>query len=1231
MYPARPTHDAEKDMFSLKLDYNRFLEGMTLSESNETSSPTSAYPDRLIGEALILRDDLFGTSEEGQEMHGASWLPIRREDGTAVRGGEMGRSGEAAVLVEWSVVGQAVEDIVRRAAQIASGAKRHAWRHACRERRAQHSLRTQQRMGPFTALLRDNDSTESSLSSDDEGSQGKKGMDILLDQDGGGQLVVWKGGKGNSDERDGARTGKRPMLLLTQAGEEGSLQHHGQDGFEDGSAGGFMRVSSVTFADTKEEQPGDDSVGRGEGEGLRGEHQFDRSASVAASTVSAMSSDAEGDTDERNDMETDDFYVRRKCIWDPTLSRHCGFKGQYLAATSETDWNFQSNLGACAVCSHLLDDTMREYTMRLRFLKRGSYQGIHIGLTQMTKNDVFWGKPSFHDKVWWFDTSSGVIFNGDERVTEAPSMHTDGTPASGRRNPARDRHALDAGDVFSFTLDLGASETTGGKWIVAVNGKTLAKCDNVRGPVRFAVQMMSAGDAVADASYKQTSDTASRAKRQRKRERAEAAKSMRTPVDLGAWHHSSKHLDDEENESKSDTGSNVSTEPDMETGQADYVLTPGGRFLGKPVDDDSIDELHRRAATLQAEIDAQVRFLRNAWPASPEFAASPEDRHSHQLRPKPPRTCASSTNEETERIRENSMDVFRYADKDGSESLHMTKNEPRATSLALVPREIRRHPSTHRSSIEGQLVAGASQTDSHKEGRLVRVPSRPGRGRGLDEQDQQRPREEMQLWEPEREKEESDHGHVVAKVGEEERRAAVRKIEQGTKDLRRMLWRLTRLEEQQRMAEEMSAETPAAQRFRAAKMQAEIDAMRAKIAEREVEHEELEQELQDRQYALAKSRHRTTTTTRGKIMHDKLVVHPLTEQQLIQQADEKRDDAIEQRSRMFEQTQVRLRNTWLKIADTERDIAKLKADEDAAEELRLRQLKVSKTAPTAKQRAAAKEKALDHERQVRLRVCMHVDACVCCFLWTCVRAGEPKRLTSMAWDTCEQVLGLVKLIKRARKTKENLLATVRNLERESIRTTQVLTSISAIASRQQKERDAEARRERHDQGAFTPILLTTAHQSPGHHVYDRHEALTQAERAALTLAGRNARSRNLTPILASVQEDAQGLPEEHDTMPHHPGFRRAQMQWRASLKQQEAEAKKAAEKQRISHGYMRDDKQTTVVLSQPGTPAGGTPVSFALSTPTFKLGTPLIPPTPAKALMGVSTGTPVVENQGQKK
>ena len=113
--------------------------------------------------------------------------------------------------------------------------------------------------------------------------------------------------------------------------------------------------------------------------------------------------------------------------------------------------------------------------MRLRFLKRGSYQGIHIGLTQMTKNDVFWGKPSFHDKVWWFDTSSGVIFNGDERVTEAPSMHTDGTPASGRRNPARDRHALDAGDVFSFTLDLGASETTGGKWIVAVNGKTLAK------------------------------------------------------------------------------------------------------------------------------------------------------------------------------------------------------------------------------------------------------------------------------------------------------------------------------------------------------------------------------------------------------------------------------------------------------------------------------------------------------------------------------------------------------------------------------------------------------------------------------------------------------------------------------------------------------------------------------------------------------------------------------------
>ena len=934
-------------MFCLKLDYNRFLEGMTLSESNGTSSPTSAFPDRLIGETLILRDDLFGTAEEGQEMHGASWLPIRREDGTAVRGGEMGRSGEAAVLVEWSVVGQAVEDIVRRAAQIASGAKTHAWRHACRERRAQHSLRTQQRMGPFTALLRDNDSTESSLSSDDEGSQGKRGMDILLDQDGGGQLVVWKGGKGQSDERDGARTGKRPMLLLTQAGEEGSPQHHGQDGLEDAGAGGFMRVSSVTFADTKEEQPGDDSAGGGEGERLRGEEQFDISTSVVASVVSAMSSDAEGDTDERNDMETDDFYVRRKCTWDPALSRHCGFKGQYLAATAETDWNFQSNLGACAVCSHLLDDTMREYTMRLRLLERGSYQGIHLGLTQMTKNDVFWGKPSFRDKVWWVDTSSGVIFNGDERVTEAPSMRADASPASGRKTPARDRHALDAGDVFSFTLDLGASETTGGKWIVAVNGKTLAKCDNVRGPVRFAVQMMSAGDAVADASYKQTSDTASRTKSQRKRERE--AKSIRTPVDLGAWHHSSQR-DDEENETKSDAGSNVSTEPDMETGQADYVLTPGGRFLGKPVDDDSIDELHRRAATLQAEIDAHVRFLRNAWPASPESAASPEDRRSHQLRPKP------------------------------------TKNEPRATSLALVPREIPRHPSTHRGSIESQLVEGARQTDSHKESRLARLPSRSGRERGLDEQDLQRPREEMQQLEQEREKEEADHGHLVAKVGEEERRAAVRKIEQGTKDLRRMLWRLARLEEQQRMAEGMSAETPAAQRFRAACMQAEIDAMRAKIAEREVEQEELEEELQDRQYALAKSRHRATTTTRGKIMHDKLVVHPLTEQQLIQQADEKRDDAIEQRSRMFEQTQVSLRNTWLKIADTERDIAKLKAEEDAAEELRLRQLKVSKTAATAKQRAAAKEKALDYERQVRLRVCMHTDACVCC-LDLCARRG----------------------------------------------------------------------------------------------------------------------------------------------------------------------------------------------------------------------------------------------------
>ena len=42
------------------------------------------------------------------------------------------------------------------------------------------------------------------------------------------------------------------------------------------------------------------------------------------------------------------------------------------------------------------------------------------------------------------------------------------------------------------------------------------------------------------------------------------------------------------------------------------------------------------------------------------------------------------------------------------------------------------------------------------------------------------------------------------------------------------------------------------------------------------------------------------------------------------------------------------------------------------------------------------------------------------------------------------------------------------------------------------------------------------YQKTPRHVYDRHETMTRAERQELLLQGRNARSRNLTPILAKV-------------------------------------------------------------------------------------------------------------------
>lgn len=193
-----------------------------------------------------------------------------------------------------------------------------------------------------------------------------------------------------------------------------------------------------------------------------------------------------------------------------------------------------------------------------------------------------------------------------------------------------------------------------------------------------------------------------------------------------------------------------------------------------------------------------------------------------------------------------------------------------------------------------------------------------------------------------------------------------------------------------------------------------------------------------------------------------------------------------------------------------------------------------------------------------------------------------------------------------------MFATVRNLEKDSKRITEVLTSITTISTVQTKERDRLARGLRHDDGKFTPIVLTTAHQSPGRHVYDRHETMTRAERSELLLQGRNARSRNLTPILAKVNEEHYEDEVEVNRTPYFAGFRRSLMQRREEIAKADAMAAVEAQKLTVPRGYMREVKEP-IITSQ-----AGTPVTFANATPSFTL--PTGSGTPAQALNGGKLG-----------
>jgi hypothetical protein len=106
----------------------------------------------------------------------------------------------------------------------------------------------------------------------------------------------------------------------------------------------------------------------------------------------------------------------------------------------------------------------------------------------------------------------------------------------------------------------------------------------------------------------------------------------------------------------------------------------------------------------------------------------------------------------------------------------------------------------------------------------------------------------------------------------------------------------------------------------------------------------------------------------------------------------------------------------------------------------------------------------------------------------------------------------------------------------------------------------------------------------------------------------------LTPILAKVNEEQEDREEEVNRTPYFAGSRRSFMQRQKEIAEADVVAAVEAQKHTVDRGYMREEKES-VITSQ-----AGTPVTFALTTPIFTL--PTGNATPAKALMGTSSGTP---------
>jgi len=95
--------------------FDRILEGISQSQSegfvSESSDCTSDLGrDRLMGEVMILREDLLGNMGKGGRRE--EWLELRQDSGKRVRGGRGGVSQGASLLVSYAVVGSTVEQVI---------------------------------------------------------------------------------------------------------------------------------------------------------------------------------------------------------------------------------------------------------------------------------------------------------------------------------------------------------------------------------------------------------------------------------------------------------------------------------------------------------------------------------------------------------------------------------------------------------------------------------------------------------------------------------------------------------------------------------------------------------------------------------------------------------------------------------------------------------------------------------------------------------------------------------------------------------------------------------------------------------------------------------------------------------------------------------------------------------------------------------------------------------------